>query len=88
MGDHPCFTNQARQLASAVISVPPSTPITSHTNPLTHVPSASFTLPALRERMTRTFGERHTDAKNRLLQALRDWDQRAKRADKPLGKDG
>ena len=43
---------------------------------------------ALRERMTRTFGERHTDAKNRLLQTLRDWDQRAKRADKPLGKNG
>ena len=43
---------------------------------------------ALRERMTRTFGARHTDAKNRLLQTLRDWDQRAKRADKPLGKNG
>ena len=43
---------------------------------------------ALRERMTRTFGERHTDAKNRLLQTLRDWDQRAKRVDKPLGKSG
>lgn len=41
---------------------------------------------ALRERMTRTFGERHTDAKNRLLQTLRDWDRIAKRADKPLGK--
>ena len=43
---------------------------------------------ALRERLAKTFGERHTDAKNRLLQALRDWDQRAKRSDKPLGKNG
>lgn len=33
---------------------------------------------ALRERLAQTFGERHTDAKNRLLQALRDWDRIAK----------
>ena len=43
---------------------------------------------ALRRRMAETFGQSHTDAKNRLLQTLRDWDQRAKRSDKPLGKNG
>lgn len=34
---------------------------------------------ALREHLAKTFGERHTDAKNRLLQALRDWDRIAKK---------
>lgn len=38
---------------------------------------------ALRERLTRTFGERHTDAKNRLLQSLRDWDRLAKKQRPP-----
>lgn len=38
---------------------------------------------ALRERMTRTFGDRHTDAKNRLLQTLRDWDRIAKQKRPP-----
>ena len=35
------------------------------------------------ERMARTFGERHTDAKNRLLQTLRDWDRIAKQKRPP-----
>lgn len=34
---------------------------------------------ALRQQMAEAFGERHTDAKNRLLQALRDWDRLAKK---------
>lgn len=38
---------------------------------------------ALRERLTATFSQGHTDARNRLQQALRDWDRLAKSAVKP-----
>jgi ankyrin repeat protein len=34
---------------------------------------------ALRQQLAKAFGERHTDAKNRLLQTLRDWDRIAKK---------
>ena len=35
---------------------------------------------ALRKRLTDTFSEGHTDAKNRILQTLKDWDRIAKKA--------
>ena len=35
---------------------------------------------ALRQQLAKAFGERHTDAKNRLLQTLRDWDRIARSA--------
>lgn len=38
---------------------------------------------ALRRRMAETFGQSHTDAKNRLLQTLRDWDRLAKKQRPP-----
>lgn len=34
---------------------------------------------ALRKRLTDTFSQGHTDAKNRLLQTLKDWDRIAKK---------
>ena len=36
--------------------------------------------PELRQRLTDAFSEGHTDAKNRILQTLRDWDRIAKKA--------
>jgi ankyrin repeat protein len=38
---------------------------------------------ALRERLIKTFSQGHTDAKNRLQQALRDWDRLARSAVNP-----
>ena len=38
---------------------------------------------ALRRQMAGTFGQSHTDAKNRLQQTLRDWDRLAKKAASP-----
>lgn len=38
---------------------------------------------ALRRRLAETFGQSHTDAKNRLLQTLRDWDRLAKKPRPP-----
>lgn len=35
---------------------------------------------ALRKRLTETFSKGHTDAKNRLVQTLKDWDRIAKKA--------
>ena len=35
---------------------------------------------ALRKRLTDTFSEGHTDAKNRILQTLKDWNRIAKKA--------
>ena len=35
---------------------------------------------ALRKRLTDVFSEGHTDAKNRILQTLKDWDRIAKKA--------
>jgi len=35
---------------------------------------------ALRTRLTDNFSKNHTDAKNRLLQTLKDWDRVAKKA--------
>lgn len=35
---------------------------------------------ALRTRLTETFSQGHTDAKNRMVQTLRDWDRVAKKA--------
>jgi ankyrin repeat protein len=36
---------------------------------------------ALRSRLTESFNKGHTDAKNRMIQTLRDWDRIAKKAD-------
>lgn len=38
---------------------------------------------ALRQRLVDTFSAGHTDAKNRLLQTLKDWDRIAKKASSP-----
>lgn len=40
---------------------------------------------ALRQQLAETFGQSHTDAKNRLLQSLRDWDRIAKKPRPPAG---
>lgn len=41
---------------------------------------------ALRQRLTETFSQGHTDAKNRLLQTLKDWDRIARKAGGPAGR--
>jgi hypothetical protein len=38
---------------------------------------------ALRQRLQDTFGQSHTDAKNRLQQTLKDWDRIARKAGEP-----
>jgi len=38
---------------------------------------------ALRQRLNATFNQSHTDAKNRLLQTLKDWDRIARKAGTP-----
>jgi uncharacterized protein len=42
--------------------------------------SAPPPAPELRQRLIDTFSEGHTDAKNRMLQTLKDWDRIAKKA--------